>query len=105
LFLSTWCLGGKRQTPARSSGPTAGQVGTTASSRPHPRSRSFHRRSLSHLERMNHNADEDRGARPPAAIGSLNLILFSHCTIAFFIIRSDRANWRALFSIFHVTTY
>jgi hypothetical protein len=46
-LLSTWRLGDKRQTPARSSGPAVGQVGTVASSRPHPWSRSFHRRPIS----------------------------------------------------------
>jgi hypothetical protein len=46
-LLNMWRPGGKRQTPARSSGPAAGQVGTTASSWPHPRSRSFHRRPIS----------------------------------------------------------
>jgi hypothetical protein len=32
-------------------------------------------------------------------------IWFSYCTITFFIGCSDRANWSALFSIFHVATY
>jgi hypothetical protein len=58
-----------------------------------------------HPERTNRNAGKDHGARPLAAIGSLNLILFSHYTIAFFIKRSDMANWSALFSMFHVMTY
>jgi hypothetical protein len=44
---SMWHPGGKRQTPARSLGWAAGQVGTAASSRPHLRLRSFHRRPLS----------------------------------------------------------
>jgi hypothetical protein len=42
-LLNTWRLGGKRQLWRGSSQPAAGQVGTVASSRPHPRSRSFHR--------------------------------------------------------------
>jgi hypothetical protein len=104
-LLCMWHPGDKRQTPTRSSWPAAGQVGTAASSRPHLRSRSFHRRPLSALERMNRNAGEDHNARPPAVESSLNLILFSHCTITFFIRHSDKANWRALFSIFHVMTY
>jgi hypothetical protein len=34
-LLITWHPGGKRQTPTKSSGPAARQVGTTASPRPH----------------------------------------------------------------------
>jgi hypothetical protein len=60
-LLSLWHPGGKRQTPARSSGPAARQVGTMASSRPHPRSRSFHHRPISAPRA--HESQHRRGSR------------------------------------------
>jgi hypothetical protein len=72
-LMNTWCPGGKRQTPAwvistgrRASG-YSGQL--TASSAVKIFSPSAIIRTP---ERTNHNAGEDRGARPPAATGSLN---------------------------------
>jgi hypothetical protein len=72
-LLNMWCLGGKRQTPARVISTGRGASGydgqLTASSAVKIFSPSVVIRTPEHTNR---NTDEDHGARPPAATGSLN---------------------------------
>jgi hypothetical protein len=105
MLLSTWCLGGKRQTPARSSGPVPRQVGMTASSRSHPRSRSFHRRSISAPRA--HETQCRRGSRRTPTGGDrfieYDLVQsLYHCDRS---LEHDRATCSALFSNFYVATH
>jgi hypothetical protein len=83
-----------------------GQVGTTASSRPHPRSRSFHRRSLSAPRA--HESQRRRGSRRTPTGGdrfTKYTIWFSYYTMAIFVRLSDRATCSALYSNFYVATH
>jgi hypothetical protein len=56
------------------------------------------------LSGMNHSADANLSAGSPAAKCTAPGIFFSYCTMGSSFSAPDRVIWRALFSIFHVTT-
>jgi hypothetical protein len=104
-LLCTWHPGGKRQTLAKTSGPAARQVGTTASPRPHTQSRSFHRRLISALRAHESRRGEDHGVEFIDDTFTAPEDLFVHCTIRIFFSVFDGAYSGVFFFDFYVTNY
>jgi hypothetical protein len=72
-LLNMWRPGGKRQTPARVISTGRGASGYDGQLTASSAVKIFSPSAIIHTpEHTNRNADEDHGARPPAATGSLN---------------------------------